>query len=222
MKKRKLFTAGCSISTRCNGKTSYPEELAILLNYELVNCAAGCGSNYRIWRMITKHIMDGNLTSDDLVVIQYTEPTRREFWSKFPKKKNWDYAEDYDGGSVMRFKIDSYLWQNTKEEVEFLRTYEFNHLNDSFETENFHVYNFNFQHMLKSHNIKVVFIKTTRISVPEFFTFDEYKNAFYYDTSNSEKVNNQSLKDTGHFSDKGHKLIAENIYQHILNLKLNE
>ena len=55
-----------------------------------------------------------------------------------------------------------------------------------------------------------------------FFTFEEYKNAFYYDTSNSDRVNNQSLKDTGHFSDKGHKLIAENLYQHILNLKINE
>ena len=80
---RKLFTAGCSVSIRNNCKTSYPEELAKLLNYELVNCAAGCGSNYRIWRMITKHIIDGNLTSDDLVIIQYTDQIRREFWSRF-------------------------------------------------------------------------------------------------------------------------------------------
>ena len=218
---RKLFTAGCSISTRCNAKTSYPEELSKLLNYELINFTAGCGSNYRIWRMITKHIMDGNLTSDDLVVIQYTEPTRREFWSRFPKG-NDNYKDSYDDGNVLRFKIDSYLWQRTKEEIEFLRTYETNFVNDSFENENFYVNNFNFQHMLKTHNIKVIFVKTTRISVPEFFTFEEYEKAFYYDTSNSERVNNQSSKDSGHFSEKGHKLIAENLYQHIINLKLNE
>ena len=217
---RKLFTAGCSISTRCNAKTSYPEELAKLLNYELVNCTAGCGSNYRIWRMITKHIMDGNLTSDDLVVIQYTEPTRREFWSKFPKN-NDSYKDSYDNGNILRFKIDSYLWQKTKEEVEFLRTYETNFVNDSFETENFLINNFNFQQTLKNHNIKVVFVKTTRISVPDFFTFDEYKKSFYYDASNEDVTNNQSSKDHGHFSQKGHKLMAENLYQHILNLKLN-
>jgi len=218
---RKLFTAGCSISTRCNAKTSYPEELSKLLNYELVNCTAGCGSNYRIWRMITKHIMDGNLTSDDLVVIQYTEPTRREFWSRFPKG-NDNYKDSYDDGNVLRFKIDSYLWQKTKEEIEFLRTYETNFVNDSFENENFHVNNFNFQHMLKTHNIKVIFVKTTRISVPDFFTFNEYKTAFYYDSSNKDITNNQSSKDSGHFSHKGHKLIAENLYKHIINLKLNE
>ena len=218
---RKLFTAGCSISTRCNAKTSYPEELSKLLNYELVNCTAGCGSNYRIWRMITKHIMDGNLTSDDLVIIQYTEPTRREFWSRFPKEKD-NYKDLYDDGAIIRFKFDSYVWQRTKEEIEFLKLYEFNFVNDVFETENFHVNNFNFQHMLKNHNIKVIFLKSTRISVPDFFTFDEYKNYFYYDSSNEDVTNNQSLKDNGHFSENGHKLIAENLYQHILNLKLNE
>ena len=218
---RKLFTAGCSISTRCNAKTSYPEELAKLLNYELVNFAAGCGSNYRIWRMITKEIMDGNLTSDDLVVIQYTEPTRREFWSRFPKG-NDNYKDLYDDGSIIRFKFDSYVWQRTKEEIEFLKLYEFNFVNDVFETENFAVNNFNFQHMLKNHNIKVVFVKSTRISVPDFFTFDEYKNYFYYDSSNEDVTNNQSSKDSGHFSEKGHKLIAENLYKHIVNLKLNE
>ena len=218
---RKLFAAGCSISTRCYANTSYPEELAKLLNYELVNFTAGCGSNYRIWRTITKEIIDGNLTSDDLVVIQYTEPTRREFWSRFPKN-NDNYKDLYDDGSILRFKIDSYLWQSTKEEVEFLRSYETNFVNDSFENENFHINNFNFQHMLKAHNIKVIFVKTTRISVPEFFTFDEYKKAFYFDSSNIDRANNQSSKDSGHFSEKGHKLMADNLYQHILNLKLNE
>ena len=218
---RKLFAAGCSISTRCYANTSYPEELAKLLDYELVNCTAGCGSNYRIWRMITKHIMDGNLTPNDLLVIQYTEPTRREFWSKFPKN-NDSYKDIYDDGTIIRFKIDSYLWQRTKEEVEFLRAYETNFVNDAFELENFNVHNFNFQHMLKSNNINAVFVKTTRIGMMDFFTFDEYEKAIYYDYSNEDVKNNQSSKDSGHFSEKGHKLMAENLYQHILKLKLNE
>ncbi len=219
---RKLFTAGCSVSSRCNCKTSYPEELAKLLNYELVNCVAGCGSNYRIWRMITKHIIDGNLTSNDLVVIQYTEPTRREFWSKFGKNKNVDMIDLYDDGSLIRFKFGSYLWQYTKEEIEFLKLYENNFVNDTFEIENFNLNNFNFQHMLKNNNIKVIFIKTNRIGNVDFFTIDEYKKYIYFDYSNHDITNNQTETDFCHFSDKGHKLIAQNLYEHILKLKLYE
>ena len=125
---------------------------------------------------------------------------------------------------VLKISTLNKLYDRNKnlEEIEFLKLYEFNFVNDAFETENFNINNFNFQHMLKTHNIKVIFVKSTRISVPDFFTFDEYKNYFYYDSSNEDVTNNQSLKDSGHFSEKGHKLIAENLYQHIVNLKLNE
>ena len=100
--------------------------------------------------------------------------------------------------------------------------YETNFVNDAFEKENFDVYNFNFQHMLKSNNIKVIFIKTTRIGIIDFFTFDEYEKNIYYDYSNEDVSNNQSIKDNGHFSQKGHILMAENLYNHIKKLKLNE
>jgi hypothetical protein len=224
MKKKKLFTAGCSVSIRNECSTSFPEELSKLLDYELVNCAAGCGSNYRIWRMITKHIMDGNLTSDDLVVIQYTEPIRREFYSRFRHEiRDRNMVDLYDDGTLIRFKIDSHTWQRSKEETEFLKLYEENFLNESFEMENFHINNFNFQHMLYNNNINVIFIKTTRMnSHLDFFTFDRYKKSFFYDYSFEDKTNNQTDTDPCHFSDKGHKLIAQNLYEHILNLKLNE
>ena len=224
MKKRKLFTAGCSVSIRNSCSTSYPEELSKLLDYKLVNCAAGCGSNYRIWRTLTKHIMDGNLTSDDLVVIQYTEPIRREFWSRFcSENRNVDTVDLYDEGTIIRFKFDSHIWQHSKEEREFLKLYEENFINENFEMENFNVNNYNFQHMINNNNINVIFIKTTRMNyLLDFFTFDRYKKNFFYDYSYEDKTNNQTETDPCHFSDKGHKLIAENLYQHILKLKLNE
>ena len=227
MKKRKLFTAGCSVSTRNSCNISYPEELSNLLNYELVNCAAGCGSNYRIWRILTKHIMDGDLTSDDLVIIQYTEPIRREFWSRFcTENKDVNMVDLYDEGTIIRFKFNSHTWQRTNEETEFLKLYEENFINDNFEMESFRVNNFNFQHMLKNNNIKVIFIKTNRLGRLneniDFFTFNQYKKSFFYDFSNEDITNNQTETDSCHFSDKGHKLIAKNLYQHILNLKLND
>ena len=224
MKKRKLFTAGCSVSTRNHCDTSYPEELANLLNYELVNCAVGCGSNYRIWRMLTKHIMDGNLTSDDLVVIQYTDQGRREFWSRFCSEDiDVNNVDLYDDGTIIRFKFNSHTWQRTNEETKFLKLYEENFINEKFEWEVFDVNNFNFQHMLKNNNIKVIFIKTDRMNAHvDIFMLDEYQKTHFNDKSNSDWLNNQTETDSCHFSDKGHKLIAENLYQHILNLKLNE
>ena len=220
---RKLFTAGCSVSIRNNCKTSYPEELAKLLNYELVNCAAGCGSNYRIWRMITKHIMDGNLTSDDLVIIQYTDQIRREFWSRFsPENMDVNMEESYDDGKLIRFKTDSYLWQKEYEEIKFFKLYEENFINDKFSKEVFDTNNFNFQNMLKNYNIKAIFLKTDRMNLGDIFILDEYKKMQLYDKSNTDWSNNQTNTDACHFSDKGHILMANNLYNHIINLKLNE
>jgi hypothetical protein len=219
---RKLFVAGCSISTRNICKTSYPEELSKLLNYELVNCAAGCGCNYRIWRMLTKHIMDGNLTSDDLVIIQYTSEIRREFWSRFGFEIAINTEEPYDDGKLIRFKPDSYLWQKEKEEIQFFKLYEENFINDKFSKEVFDTNNFNFQNMLKNYNIKVIFLKTDRMNMGDIFLLDEYKKMQFYDKSNTDWSNNQTETDDCHFSDKGHKLMAENLYKHIINLKLNE
>lgn len=220
---RKLFTAGCSVSTRNSCKTSYPEELAKLLNYELINCAAGCGSNYRIWRMLTKHIMDGDLTSDDLVVIQYTGPSRHEFFSRFLPGGDVNLEESYDDGKLIRFKADAHLWQKEQEEIQFFKLYEENFINEKFEWEVFNTNNFNFQHMLKNNNIKVIFIKTGRMNADvDIFMLDEYQKIQFYDESNSDWSNNQTESDGCHFSDKGHILMANNLYNHIINLKLNE
>ena len=132
MKKRKLFTAGCSVSIRNSCSTSYPEELSKLLDYKLVNCAAGCGSNYRIWRTLTKHIMDGNLTSEDILTIQYTEILRFEFYSKFPRAGEITMEDSYDDGKLIRYKFYSDKWQNTEEETKFFKLFEENHLNESY------------------------------------------------------------------------------------------
>lgn len=223
MRKRKLFTAGCSVSTKNSCSTSYPVELAKLLDYELVDLAAGCGSNNRIFRMITKHIMDGTLTSDDIVTIQYTGPFRAEFWSRFPKDGQEVMEDAYDDGKIIRFKTDAWGWQNHKEESDFFKMYEENHLNEKFNMEIFETNNYNFQHMLDAKNIKAIFIKTGRMNNGvEWYMADSLKKYIFYDYTDLDVVNNQSETDSCHFSDIGHKLIANQLYNHILDLKLNE
>jgi len=221
---RKLFTTGCSVSTKNNCKTSYPEELAKLLNYELVDLSAGCGSNHRIWRLITKNIIEGNLTSNDILIIQYTEPYRREFWSRFKKSDKNSLDDDFDDGRIIRFKMEIYdSHKNIKQEKEFLKLYEENFLSEKFELEIFFSHNFNFQHMLEAKNIKAIFIKTNRMNKHlDWYIADSLKKYVFYDDTNNEIINNQTPEDSCHFSDIGHKLMAENLYNHIINLKLNE
>jgi hypothetical protein len=76
----KLIVAGCSVSDYTNVKKVWGEYLAEQLNYEYVHEAAGCGSNYRMWRVLTTHILNGNITANDTVVVQYTTLERNEFW----------------------------------------------------------------------------------------------------------------------------------------------
>ena len=56
----------------------------------------------------------------------------------------------------------------------------------------------------------------------KWYISDRIKPYIYYDYSSKQVEYNQTLTDGVHFSDLGHKVISENLYNHILNLKLNE
>ena len=130
----KLLVAGCSFSDYCQVKKPYGEILASKLNVEYIHEGAGSGSNWRIWRKVIKYILDGTITPDDLILIQYTERTRNEFCSVL-KRDNIHFGpssfemvaitdrfnNDY---SVLRYKLDSATWQNTPEEKLFFSQYE--------------------------------------------------------------------------------------------------
>jgi len=132
-------------------------------------------------------------------------------------------TEAYDTGRLIRFKTGAHLWHDIKEEKDFFKLYEENFLNEKFEWEVFYTNHFNFQNMLINNNIKVIFIKTTRMNAGvDFALFDTYKNLEFEDTTANDIANNQTEDDSCHFSDKGHILMANNLYNHIINLKLNE
>ena len=78
----KLFVGGCSVSDYSQVNYVYGELLAKKIDCEYIHEASSCGSNWRIWRKIINHIMSGNLTSNDLLIIQYTTLERKEFWTK--------------------------------------------------------------------------------------------------------------------------------------------
>jgi hypothetical protein len=223
----KLFVAGCSFSDFTKVKKVYGQYLAEKLNYDYVHEGAGCGSNWRMWRVLTHHILSGNLTPDDLLIVQYSDIHRAEFWTSIrqpdfafdPQKVDHIIHERYKtGGTVTRFKMFSHEWQHNALEKQFHNMYENHFLSDDFEIERFVAHNHMFQCMLKEHNITPVFIKTFRYRrdqdsfLPEFEPFVFHEEHY----GNREELNlDLAENDPAHLSAYGHKVYADLLFDHV-------
>lgn len=223
---KKLFVAGCSLSDYTRVDKVYGEVLAKKLGYDYVHEGAGCGSNHRIWRVITNHVMSGSLTSDDLLVVQYTGRERDEFWSCFDQPEAVFRPHTVNNlciidrmplsGSIIRYKASASQWQNIEEERVFFNMYEKYFLNVEFERERFRTGNFMFQHMLLRNNIKTIFVRSRRSPplsdsdmLPEFISYlftEPEENISMYDLATD---------DVGHMSQSGHEVFAQWLFEFI-------
>lgn len=220
----KLFVAGCSFSDYTKVDKVYGEYLSDKLNCEYVHEGAGCGSNYRIWRKIVGHVLEGNLTSDDLLVVQYTGIDRREFWSanppmpmREPYTRIMTQEPSYDGGSIIRYKWNSHTWQDYPDEKQLFELYEKNFVNPRYEAECFKVYSTMFQHFLIANRIKTVFTRV-RAWHHDPKSYLPIFNQYMYNEP-EEFMNDKrtwlSLEDMTHLSQEGHEMYSENLYNHI-------
>tara|TARA_B100000902_G_scaffold32408_1_gene38794 strand:+ start:5662 stop:6333 length:672 start_codon:yes stop_codon:yes gene_type:complete len=103
----KLCVSGCSFSNYArNHKVTktYGELVAQHYNREYIHNAVDAGSNDRIWRTTTNMILDGELTPQDVIIIQYTIKDRQEFWSPNTKINDNNLQELWkDDGSIFRY-----------------------------------------------------------------------------------------------------------------------
>jgi hypothetical protein len=229
----KIFVGGCSFSATSDSHDGrgdlYGDFLAKSIGATFIDASVGCGSNKRIWRKITKYIMDGELTSDDILIMQYTDKSRTEFFSNYklqnvkPEMINIPVAnsEEYYDGRILKFKFhitnDQPNW--TKQERNFLQLYEDYFIGREYIDEEFKYTNYMFQSMLKNYNIKVVFLKTiyfqdTNTLLPEF-------QPNILDVSNITKdfpIHRSNGIDELHLSQKGHFYLAELLENHIKKL----
>lgn len=208
----KLVVAGCSVSDYTNVNKVWGDYLSNLLECDYLHEAAGCGSNYRMWRVLTTCILNGNITPNDVVIVQYTTLERNEFWS--PKIED-DYLRDlqYDG-NIIRFKSHSYTWHKGSE-AKLMKLYE-RFINDNFEKEKFLNNHMMFQCLAKEYNIKnLYFVKVGAYGLEDLKLLDQYKNNFfsYSDIFNTRA--NHIENDPYHLSDIGHKALADNIFNNI-------
>jgi len=227
----KLFVAGCSFSDYTKVEKVYGEFLAEKLGCEYVHEGAGAGSNWRIWRTITTHVMSGNLTSDDILVVQYTGREREEFWTDFPQPdtaflpRTIDSLNTIDrcanGGNIIRFKANAGSWQNNPEECDFFKTYEKYFVNIHFENERFRAHNFMFQHMLISNNIRTIFIRGIRVPLfPDKEILPEFRPYVYDMGYEYDPAHNLSPSDTSHLNQLGHEVFAGRLFDHIVKVKM--
>lgn len=223
----KLIVAGCSFSDSIEvdglqNKTSWGKELAKLLGYEYQHEGAGCGSNYRMWRVITSGIMAGTITSNDLVCVQYTNNDRMEFWSDTEHKedpKKSSYERYPQGGSLIRFKDGAWSWHGQyPNERKFFFTYETHFCNPTYNDHMFTVYHEMFQCLLKEHRIPTIFCYTRY----KYFNQDiklKYPFKSWAFREDGDKINDTrfwaSPNDGAHLSDVGHRDFALQVYNHL-------
>lgn len=223
----KLIVAGCSASDYSQVKHPYGEVLASQSDKfsDYIHRAAGCGSNYRIMRIITHDIMKGIITPDDLLIVQWTTLERDEVASAFKrddalainrsggKRINFrdDFSKDID---IIRYKIHSSEFHHMEKiESEYLKLKEdwFTHM--EFERERFDRYSHMFQTMLVYNNINTIFFKFSGYA-NSFKPIREFENRIF-EYLNPEEEYRQSKDDWGHLNQEGHNYVANELQRFI-------
>jgi len=205
----KLIVAGCSVSDYTQVDNVWGEILAESLNYDYIHEAAGCGSNYRMWRVLTNYILTGKITAKDTVIVQYTTVERNEFWSPIIQD-DWKRELCYDG-NILRFKSGSHTW-HTGAENKLMKTYE-KFISTEFETEKFINNHMMFQCLAKEYGIKnLYFLKVGSYAIDNIPFIDFYRdNYIHYNKLTIEKYHLKN--DNGHLSMLGHEDLAKYVME---------
>jgi len=206
----KLVVAGCSVSDYTFVDKVWGEYVAKHLELEYMHLAAGGGSNSRMWRLLTTHIRNGTITSDDTVLVQYTTLERTEFWSALID--DCHIRDSYTNGSVLRFKFDSHTWYSGIES-KLMKMYE-QFIDIEFEQEKFINNHIAFQCLAKEYNIhNLYFVKVGKYGFngEDHPTISKYKDNFlnYNNIFDNKKYHLKG--DPGHLSTKGHTILADSV-----------
>ena len=217
---RKLVVAGCSFSDRFQVDRCYGDILSQRLGFDYVHEARTCGSNTAIWRRITKHILEGGITEQDILLVQYTVMDRTEFATWKDPRYNDVVHEKYDDVTwLVRYKIDAETWHSNQTTAEFIRLYSQNFICPSYEDEKFVINNHNFQCMLAHHNINAFFLNLSCYApVPSVWSVLEYfQDRVYVDRVETLACEPYMLsdKDPWHLSQAGHEKVSDDVYEFI-------
>lgn len=219
---RKLFVFGCSFSDRYGGVSkAYGDYLAERIGIEYIHCARKCGSNYAIWRDAVSKIRNKEITSEDLVLIQYTEYTRKEFvCSEYPDAPS-DVSELFDNDAhLVRFKLHSFKWNQNKYIKKFLKLYETYFVNVDYDICNHRNQHAMFQTFLLYNNINAYFLNLNDYAIPYSINthIPEFKNKDYEDRLIGKTLPfSYSSTDVWHLSEHGHQQLSNDLYNFLVS-----
>jgi hypothetical protein len=200
-------------------RVTWPKHLSELLGCtEFHNHSIGCGSNARIVRktfdfFIPKILKNENI-SDFTVAIQWTEPSRFEFFDLDTQK--WAIAKH----DIVLFESNRSMGHSDKDDI--LHYYTYN--NDKVWGSNFFNQIVNLGNFFKLYNIPYVFtvIHPSFLSVltTEQFEYCGKNYTWYNNDINSCSISSMNVEQcelSPHPSLKGHKQIAENLHNFLRN-----
>jgi hypothetical protein len=208
--KMKLVVGGCSFSSSFNIRLeeSWPALVAKQLNCDLLDEAAIAGSNYRIWRKIVNYIVEGVVTKDDTLIIQYTESHRTELFSPIKRRLEHDDrhspAESYHDGYILKNKWGLELTGIGDEKKIGIMTRKFSC--DQFDYERFSVEHTMFQGYLKSLGFNHVYFLIGGPYTPNINNITQYPIIDCSDTLKYHLTN-----DIHHMNAVGHKTVTQRI-----------
>ena len=228
-KPRKLVVAGCSVSDRGNANICYGDALSILLDAEYIHHGSGCGSNYRIWREITNMILNRELTPEDQLIVQYTTVTRREFWTSnwvdpedrtYNSNKHNEYTgvvtlvEPYsDGGHLVKYKNLAHEWQTNGDTAQFFRQYGEQFNSEAYSYDLFRINHYNFYNTIKAAGIPTLWVSMLEYHKPNMIAHTPDADTLWI---TKEQLSSEHFQPDGtHFTDAGHKRVAELIKEHL-------
>jgi hypothetical protein len=126
----KLIVCGCSYSDRTFVDRCYGDYLSEMLDKQYVHLAKKGASNDRAWRKATEMILRGQIDSDDILLVQYTDLNRREFPSNNLKSAHVgtevveSMSDMHKSYAVSDYKIDSYTWMDDAYDAELHQAYQ--------------------------------------------------------------------------------------------------
>ena len=217
----KIVTAGDSFTygeELTDLQRAWPYVLGKKLNYDVVNLGRPACSNDRIFRLMFEYLIDFNNSKPDLVVIGWTSPGRMEFADDIG---HYDVWPGYGGNLFTR---DGCSWR--QELVNYINTYH----NSEYLHKKFLQQVIMMQSFLTSKNIRYVMLNTLQneyykqhpIKNPDrsdyFKEIDKTQFIGFNESGMIEWVEGCKKGPNGHFLEKGHEIVANQIYEHIRNL----